>query len=390
MSNNADVIIIGGGIMGCSLAYRLAKRGFSAIILEKNTCGSEASGRNSSGVRAQMRDPKELRMAMASQEIWLTLSEELDYNVEYRRIGNLALAYTEERMSEYSARVEREQKEGLSVRMITIEEVKERCPCLDLDQTIDGHSFLGGSLCDSDGTADPLKSTLAYAYASRRLGVKIMEHTEVIGMEKNKSKISLVKTTDGDYSGAVVVNAAGPWGAKVGRMAGVEVPIKPYLDQVCITQQLPPNTLEHYLVIHPYAFWNQTVHGNLLFTNAHTPLEMFPRHDVTYDVIEYLSFITAKLFRRVGLGNLSLIRTYSGWNEVTPDGCGIMGFSKDPENFFINAGYSGHGFCLGPACGIACSELIIDGRTDFPVNELLFGRYEKGETSEVFRNEKNC
>jgi sarcosine oxidase subunit beta len=98
-----DVLIIGGGIMGCSLAYRLAERGVGVTLLEKNTCGAEASGRNSGGVRAHMRDPQELKLAIASKEMWLHLSEELDFDIEYRRIGLLMIAYTEERMKECRA-----------------------------------------------------------------------------------------------------------------------------------------------------------------------------------------------------------------------------------------------------------------------------------------------
>ena len=377
MERIADVLIIGGGIMGCALAYNLVRRGVSVTLLEKSTCGSEASGRNSSGVRAQMRDPKELHLAMHSEEMWLTLSQELDYDVEYRRTGNLALAYTQERMEEYRRRLAREQAQGLPVRMLDMDEIRYRLPNLDLERGIDGCPFLGGTLCESDGTADPLRATKAFDYAARRAGAVILTHVQVTGMTVKNHKVIRVHTTAGDFAGGVVVNAAGAWGRRIGRMAGVEVPIDPYLCQVLITQKLPPDTLRHYLSIHPYSYWTQTAHGNLLFTNAHAPLNQFPRHDVGYDVAEYLCHLTSELFSPVGLGKLSLIRTYSGWNEVTPDGCAMIGFAADPENFFVDAGYSGHGFCLGPASGVACADLIMEGETDLPVSELAFARFDK-------------
>lgn len=377
MERISDVLIIGGGIMGCSLAYNLAKRGVSVTVLEKTTCGSEGSGRNSSGVRAQCRDPKELKLAMQSEEMWLTLSEELDYDVEYRRIGNLQLAYDEQRMQEYRERVEREQAAGLPVRMVGMDEIRQRLPYVNLDDGIDGQQFLGGTLCDSDGTADPLRATKAFHYAAVRAGAVVLPHVTVTGMTVENHKVTKVHTTAGDFAGGVVVNAAGAWGREIGRMAGVDVPIEPYLCQVCITQKLPPDTLQHYLCIHPYAFWNQTAHGNLLYTNAHAPLNQFPHHDVGYDVVEYLCRVTQRIFKPLGVSKLALIRTYSGWNEVTPDGCAMMGFAGDPENFFVDAGYSGHGFCLGPASGVACADLILNGRTDLAVSELAFARFDK-------------
>lgn len=377
MVNVSDALIIGGGIMGCSLAYRLAQRGVSVTILEKTTCGSEASGRNSGGVRSQMRDSKELPLSMYSQELWLTLSEELDFDVKYRRTGNLSLAYTEERMEEYRERVIREQAAGLPVRMLDMKEIKERVPNVDFDQGIDRKPFLGGTLCTQDGTADPLRSTLAFAFAAKRFGAKIYNGCKVTGMTVENRKITRVHTTLGDFSGGVVINAAGPWAPEIGRMVGVNIPIEPFLCQVIITQKMPDHTLDLYMLIHPYAFWTQTAHGNLLCTNAHTPLNQFPRHDVGYDVVMFLCHVTAKMFKNIKLGAMQLIRTYSGWNEVTPDGCAIIGFSKDVDNFFINAGYSGHGFCLGPGSGIACADLIMYGKTDVPVSELSFGRFDK-------------
>lgn len=377
MKTNYDVLIIGGGIMGCSLAYRLAQRGTSVLIIERTTCGSEASGRNSSGVRAQMRDPKELILAMESIKMWEHLSEELDFDVEYRQIGNLSMAYTKERMDEFAERVERERLAGLPVRLLDMKEIVERVPNVSFEDGIDGCEFLGGTLCDCDGTADPLRATFAFARAARNAGVDILIHTEVIDLTVTNHKVTKVKTTAGDFSAGVVVNAAGPWAQGIGKMAGVYVPVEPYLCQVCITQKLPPHTLDHYLSIHPYAFWNQTAHGNLLFTNAHAPLNQFPNHDVGYDVVEFLCNVTNRVFKKIHLENIPLIRSYSGWNEVSPDGCAMIGFAKDPENFFVDAGYSGHGFCLGPASGVACADLILDGHTKLHVDKLAYSRFEK-------------
>jgi sarcosine oxidase subunit beta len=261
--------------------------------------------------------------------------------------------------------------------MVNMDEVRKLVPNVSFEDGIDGHEYLGASYCASDGTADPFRATFAFARAAKRRGANIVNGVEVTGMKIQNHKIVEVETTSGNFSSGIVVNAAGPWGSRIGKMAGVDVPIKPFLCQVCITQKMPLGTLGPYLAVHPYIFVNQTAHANLLFTNSHTELQQFPNHDVGYDVVEYLCHCTSRLFRKIDLGNLPLIRTYSGWNEVAPDGCGMIGFAYDPDNFFVDAGYSGHGFCLGPASGIACADLIMKGSTDLPVDEMMFSRFDK-------------
>jgi sarcosine oxidase subunit beta len=373
-----EVLIVGGGIMGCSLAYNLAKRGMSVVVVERREhCGMEASGRNSSGVRAQLRDPLELPLAMASQDLWLHLSEELGYEVEYVRTGNLALAFTPEQLGDFRTRVAREQASGLDVRMVDVKEIRELVPLLSEDVEINGNHLLGGSYCTRDGTANPILATLGFCFAARRVGARIYTKTEVTGFEIAGNRIRKVRTNRGVIEAGIVVNAAGPWAPEVGRMAGVEIPIVPYLCQVFITQKMPKETLKPFTSVMPFGCWTQTYHGNLLFTNEHLPLQQFPKKEVGYDALEYLCYLTATFFARGTLGKIPLLRSYSGWNEVTPDEVAIIGFASRPENLFISAGYSGHGFCLGPISGQICADLITEGKTSCPIADLGFDRFEK-------------
>ncbi len=376
MHKTADVVIIGGGIMGCSLAYNLAKRGVRVVVLEKQHCGMEASGRNATGVRAQMRDPRELPLAMASQEKWLHLSEELGLDVEYTRGGNLAVATTPAELESFRARVAREKKAGLDVRMVDVREIQELVPFLSDDVEIDGHRLLGGTYCAVDGTANPILATLGFSFAAKRLGARFYTETEAIGLNIAGNRIKKVMTNHGEFEAEVVVDAAGPWAPEVGCLAGVDLPITPHLCQVFITQKLPKGTLKPYLMILPYGYWTQTYHGNLLFTDEHLPLQQFPTKKVGYDALEYMCYLTSSVFGKVSLGRTSLIRSYSGWNEVTPDNVAIIGFTRYPENLFISAGYSGHGFCLGPISGEICADLITEGETRHPVAGLSPDRFE--------------
>jgi sarcosine oxidase subunit beta len=187
----ADVLIIGGGIMGGSLAYNLAKEKKKVIVVEKSHVGAEASGRNAGGVRCQGRAPSELPLALKSIEIWLGLSQELSFDVEYKRVGNVSVGTTPEQMAFLEARVKREQEMGLGVRMITPEEVFKLAPSLARKD------ILGGTYCPTDGTANPIRTSFAFARAARALGAKIYTHAEVTGIELAGDEIRAVETTRG-------------------------------------------------------------------------------------------------------------------------------------------------------------------------------------------------
>lgn len=191
MAEKADVLIIGGGIMGGSLAYFLAKSRKSVILLEKSHIGAEASGRNNGGVRQQGRNPAEFPLAVKSVEMWPCLSKELGYDIEYRRGGNLMLARNQQQMAAFEERVKREKEMGLDVRLVTPEEASRLVPGL-LKKKI-----TGGAYCPTDGTANPIRVSFAFAKAAKARGAKIYTHTEVIGIELAGTEIKTVETTKG-------------------------------------------------------------------------------------------------------------------------------------------------------------------------------------------------
>lgn len=373
MTERTDVVVIGGGIMGCSLAYHLAKRGMDVTVVEKTHCGAEASGRNEGGVRAQGRDPAELPLAMASKERWLGLSDELNYDVEYRRGGNLELAATEEEFRVIRNRVKAEQEAGLDVQLVDSNEACEILPHLNRNL------IFGGSYCRSDGTANPIKATLAYSWTAKRLGARIHTVTKATGLKAKNGRITCVETTRGDIEASTVVNATGPWAPDIGRMAGVDLPIEPKRTQVFVTQQVPADTCKPFTSFsEPYdGDWTQTLHGNVLLGHWSRSMDGFQR-DVTFEAISYQCYRTVQAFGGTPLlGKVPLIRAFTGWTDWTPDAIPIIDYAKNLDGFFILAGFSGHGFCLGPICGEIVADVIMDGKSRLPIDGFRFDRFKK-------------
>jgi sarcosine oxidase subunit beta len=372
----ADVLIIGGGIMGCSLAYHLAKVKKRVILLEKSHVGAEASGRNAGGVRQQLRDPAELPLAMKSVEMWLGLSEELSYNVEYRRVGNLMIAQNREQLEAFEKRVKREKEAGLDVKMVTPEEVCQLVPSI-----VKGE-ITGGTYCSTDGTANPIRTTFAFARAAKAAGAKIYTYTEVLGIELVGKQIKVVETTRGKMWGEVVVNAAGPWAPVIGRMVGIDIPIQIKRAQIMVTQQLPEKTCGPFTdsPADKCGYYTQTFHGNLLLGHSSRPVDQYD-YGVTFEAIAFQTYQTVKFLP--SLGKIPLIRCYSGFTEVTPDTIPIISYLNEVQGFLIDAGYSGHGFCLGPVSGKVVSELILKGKPSLSLSAFDYYRFQKRSIKEA-------
>lgn len=373
MVEKADVLIIGGGIMGCSLAYHLAKRRKRVIIVEKSHVGAEASGRCAGGVRQQGRDPAELPLAMKGVEMWLGLSEELSYDVEYRRVGNLWVARNEQQLEALERRMKSEREAGLDVRMVTPEEACRLMPSLVKER------IWGATYCPTDGTANPIRTVFAFAKAARALGVKIHTHTAVDGIILSGRRIKAVQTTRGKMWGEIVVNAAGPWAPLIGRMVGIKIPIEPKRAEMIVTQQLPETACAPFTVASGNGYWTQTMYGNVLLGHASRPVEQYDK-DVTFEAIAFQAHATMQSLP--SFSRVSVIRCYSGLTEYTPDAIPIISFVEEVNGFLIDAGYSAHGFCLGPISGKLVSELIIGGKTSLSLEPFDYYRFQQGGASD--------
>ena len=211
MIEKADIVIIGGGVQGCSIAYNLAKRGQkNIVILEKDTVAHGASGRCGAGFRQQFGTEMNCILARDSVKIFEQLSDELEYDIELNQSGYLILAYTEKEVNQFRKNVELERSLDIPASLITPEEAREIVPCLNIEDV------LAATYCPTDGNVNPLLTTFAYAEAAQRLGVKLYQFTEVQKIETGKRDIEAIVTNRGRILTDTIVNAAGGHAREMG------------------------------------------------------------------------------------------------------------------------------------------------------------------------------
>lgn len=363
----ANVIVIGGGIMGSSIAYRIAEKKHSVILLEKGRVGEEASGRNGGGVRQQDRHPAEIPLALEAIEIWARMKDELDWDVGYRRGGNLHYAHSQEKLDLLQERFERETKLGLKVEMLTPEDARRLTPALSEDIEL-----LGAKYCPSDGSANPLLATKAIVRTARQKGVRIHEHTPVVRFNAERDKVTAALTATDVYEGDVFVNAAGPWAKGLCNRIGLDVPITVQGESKIITETLP-SMIEQFVQSDKFYF-RQALEGNFHVAGELTkrPIDVFEKS------VDFQTFVDVSKWLPTFfpfLRHVNIIRCFTGLIHYTPDRLPILDRAPGFENLFFAAGFSGHGFCLGPVVGRLMAEWIVDGKSTMDLSAFRWNRF---------------
>jgi sarcosine oxidase subunit beta len=349
-----NIVIIGGGIVGCSAAYFLAQKGHAVTLLEKEPAvGLSASGRCACGVRQQNRTGA-LELAMASVRLWATLSEALQYDLEYVRTGNLKIALDTETAEELEKQTTWEQDHGLNeVHMVTAKE------CHELVPGITGR-VIAGKLCPTDGMANPMRVTRAFAAAAVRLGAVIRPQTPADKLLLQGSTVCGVATDTEEIEADVVLNTAGPWAQRFNEMAGCSTPIQPGLSQLIITER-QPTRFSVFMSAADIAYILQPKSGNIIIGISGKPNETFSQR-VDYEDIT----LKAKQMIEVlpWLGEVNFLRSFAGITEYTPDGEPYIGSIPGVTGFYTAAGFHGQGFCVGPKVGQIMAELIVGNEPD--------------------------
>ena len=373
MIKKADIVIIGGGIQGCSIAYNLAKKGAkNIVILEKNTCASGSSGRCGAGIRQQFGTKMNCILARESMKIFETLSEELDYDIELNQGGYLILAYTEKEINQFKKNVVLEQSLGIEAKMVTPEEAKEIVPPLNLE------GIIGGTFCPTDGNVNPLYTTFGYAEAAQRLGVKYYPFTEVTEIETEDKRILSVITNKGKILTPIVVNAAGGYSGPVGKMAGVDIPVYSQRHQILITEPIDPLWKPMLMSFSENYYFQQLPDGGVLGGYGD------PEHEIIGDNVgsswQFSRNMAKKMVKLVPiLKEVHMVRQWAGLYNMSPDAQPILGEHPQLKGFYMSVGFSGHGFMLAPVTGRLIAELILDGKTSIPIDKLDIGRFKRGE-----------
>ncbi|AIF69511.1 sarcosine oxidase subunit beta [Palaeococcus pacificus DY20341] len=368
----SEITIIGGGIIGATLAYELAKRGENVIILEKRFIGSGSTFRCGTGIRQQFGDEANIQVMKRSVELWKRYSEEFGF--PFKQTGYLFLLYDEKEVEEFKHNIALQNRFGIPTRLITPEEAKEIVPPLNTKDV------LAASWNPTDGKADPFKTTIAFAQEAKKLGAEIHEYTEVKDIVMENGEIKGVKTNRGLFRTSIVINATNAWAKLINAMAKVpiKIPIEPYKHQAVITQPLRQGQINPMVISfkHNHAYLTQTAHGGIV---GGIGLEYGPTYDLT-STYEFVKEVSKNFIKIVpALKDLLILRTWAGFYAKTPDSNPAIGRIEEINDYYIAAGFSGHGFMMAPAVAEALAELITKGKTKLPLWWYDPYRFEKGE-----------
>ena len=369
----ADIVIIGGGVMGASTAYHLALRGQKNIVLlEKDEFfGQEATGKCAGGVRFQFSTEINVRLSLASLPMLDRFKEETGQEINFRKCGYLFVLTTPEEVKTFRHSLEMQQGLGVHTEWLSADEVRKRLPLMHFEDA------LAGSYNAGDGLVDPNSVVMGYINAAQRLGVQCLSKVEVTGIQVKAGRIAAVETNQGSLSTRAVVNAAGPWGGVVGGMAGVEIPIIALRRQIMTTTPLPevPADFPFVLDFAQSLYFHREGEG--ILTGMSNPNEK-PGFDQNIDENFEMINLEAAIARMPCLEKAGQVSHWAGLYEVTPDAHPIFGASP-VEGFSVVAGYSGHGFMHGPVAGKLMAEFILDGKfKTVDVSMLDLARFKEG------------
>jgi sarcosine oxidase subunit beta len=381
--HQTDVVVIGGGISGAAAAYELARSGAKVALLEKGQLASMASGWTLAGVRQSGRHPAELPLAQAAVARWAELARELDADVEYRREGNLRLARTPEDVPVIQSIVAEQQALGLDLVFLPDNTaVREVAPAL-------AETVLAASFCPTDGHANPVAAVQAFAAAAQRHGAEIRTETSATAITVAGGKVQGVHTDDGTIAADAVVVAAGVYTPRLCAPLGLDLPIEIGHVSVVQTVAVPPLITQVLGVASADLALRQEIGGRVRFTGGGTPWphELDALADGNDPVMPPAAHVAAALSRATevlpALAAAPLARVWGGLLDMTPDALPVIERVPEVEGLVVVAGFSGHGFCLGPVTGEIVRDLVQRGTTAYPIAPFRSGRFDHGKAREA-------
>jgi sarcosine oxidase, subunit beta len=375
----ADVVIAGGGIAGCALAYQLAKRKVDVVLLERETLGSQSTGKCAGGVRQQFSMEPNVRLQRLSVQMLREFEQETGHPADFREIGYLFVLTQPQQVEDFRHNMEMWHRVGVTeARWVDAAEAARMVPVLNVEDV------LGCTFCPSDGIASPADVTSGYAAAARRLGARLKEGVEVTGIDVSAGRVQGVRTSGGDIATRLMFNCAGAWSASIGRMAGLEIPVLPYRRQIAVTGPFPaiPRTTPMTVDFQTSLYFHPEGDG-VLFGMTDRSEEPGFGTDVNWDFLEKMVEQASR--RAPALAGAGVKTAWAGLYEITPDHQAILGPIGEVEGFWCAAGFSGHGFMQAPAAALLVTQLLMDHRSDIDISSFAFERFARG----VLVKEKN-
>lgn len=375
MRGQADAVIIGGGIVGLSVAFNLAlEKAGHIILLEKEPfLGSGATSKAAGGIRAQFSTKVNIELSMLSERLFERFEEDTGSKALFDQVGYMFLLQTDEEVAEFTRNYELQKSLGLNVRMMKPDEIPQYAPHISLD----GIQY--ATFCPSDGLGDPYEFLTGYEHAARRMGVEIAFETEVTGIETNNGAVKIVKTSKGAIETPLIINCTGPQSKLIGQMYGVEIPVEPIKRQIVTTGELD--------FVKPFFPMVVDVKSGLYFHKESKGMllgwadkSLKPSFDISIDP-DYTDAILEKALERIPqLEQAEIANQWAGLYETTPDHHAIIGWDSEVKGIFHCTGFSGHGFMQSPAAGLVTAETITGKNTSVDITPLSPKRFAIGAT----------
>jgi sarcosine oxidase, subunit beta len=375
MSETADVVVVGGGVVGCSAAYHLAEAGAGRVLLleRADAVGTGSTGACAGGFRFQFSSKINVELSLASVPMIVGFSEEHGLPLDVVQNGYLFLVRDRAAWATFSAAAEMQRSLGVDARLLTPEEAAAMAPGIAQE------GLVGATFCPDDGIADPAGLTLGYATAARRAGAELRLGTEVAEILTRAGRVTGVRTSDGDVGADAVVNAAGPWAGTLAATAGMELPLEPIPRMVVTTGPFPGVPERRTLVIDAATsfYLHREGEGVLMGMGGVDERASFSLEVDDRFVEEELLPVAVRVFPPLELAGIAA--SWAGLYEMTPDRHPIIGESP-VEGLWLAIGFSGHGFQHAPVVGKLMAEMIVDGgaRT-VDVTSLALERFERGD-----------
>jgi sarcosine oxidase subunit beta len=375
----ADVVVVGGGVMGSSAAFHLAEAGVDVVLVERGQLAGGSTSKAAGGVRAQFSDPLNITLGARGLEAFARFGERPGQEIDLHRNGYLFLLTRADDVAAFEVDVALQNDLGVPTRMLEAAEARFLAPGVRTDDVL-AATFHAG-----DGYCSPESVVLGYAAGARRHGASVRTGSEVVGLDAGEGGTTTVRTTAGDVTTGAVICAAGAWSRALGAMAGVELPVTPLRRQILVTEPLPnavagalPASMPMTIDASTTFYLHREGPGALLGMSWSGEEPGF-HHDVDD---AWLPDLTEAIERRVpALLDVGIAARWAGLYEITPDHNALLGEAATPScggRFLYATGFSGHGFLQGPAVGEILRDLYLGRRPFVDVTPLSADRFARG------------
>ena len=369
LPRSADIVIIGAGAIGASIAYQLGRRGArDVVVLERDAVGAGSTSKAAGGIRVQFATRVEIELSLRAIAFFQRFEDEMGVPCDFHQEGYLFVVTDEPTLARFRENVALQRSMGADVRVIAPDDARALVPALNVDDA------LAAVWGPTDGHASPNDVVQAYAAQARARGVRIVEETPVTGIVVERGRVAGVLTPAGTIATRLVVNAAGPWAPLVGRMVGLELPVDPRRRHIFVTDAFDG-------IRHPLPLVTDT--GSGFYCRSEQGAILMSPGDIG-EVTEYearvdwsvLELAVEKAVRRIpALEHAQVRHAWAGLRPLTPDGRAILDWAPGVEGLYLAVGFCGHGFQHSPGVGETVAEVLLDGRSTLDIHDLRLGRF---------------